>query len=162
MSESGGPGDADRALGGLSIVAGVIHTKALSDHVAHSLTFGAFFAVVACAQVAWGIRAYRGALSSPVLVAGAWANLAVVVIWAISRTVGMPFGPWAGEAEAIGLTDVMATLDELAVMALVAALVTTRAGAPRLSWLHGAYAVRLAIMLGSASLFATAIGGHTH
>jgi hypothetical protein len=162
LTEPRAAGEADRALGGLSIICGVIHTKALSDHVSHSWVFGAFFGIVACAQVVWGLRAYRGGLSSRALVVGAWANLALVVIWAISRTVGMPFGPWAGEAEAIGLTDVMATIDELATVVLVVALVTAQAGAARLSWLHGAHAVRLAMMLGSASLFATAIGGHTH
>jgi hypothetical protein len=162
LTHRGGPDDADRALGGLSIVCGAIHTKALVDHVTHYWPFGVFFAVVACAQTAWGVLAYRGMLSRPALVAGAWANVGLVVIWAISRTVGMPIGPWAGEPEAIGLTDAMASLDELAMFAFVAAVLAARAGRPRLAWLRGAYAVRLGMMLGSASIFATAIGGHTH
>jgi hypothetical protein len=44
---------------------------------------------------------------------------------------------------------------------MVASLVSTAAW-PGLAWLRGGYAVRLGIMLSTASLFATTIGGHTH
>jgi len=161
VSDSAAHRDTYHVLGALSIVTGVLHAKAMADHVSHDWRFGAFFAVLSCWQTAWGVRAYRVQLSRRTLLAGAWVNVAVVAIWLISRTVGMPIGPWAGEAEAIGLIDVMASLDELVIVAMVASLVSGSARrAP--AWLRGAYAIRLGMMLGSASLFALTIGGHTH
>lgn len=148
-------------LGALSIVTGALHAKALADHASHYWLFGVFFGILMCWQTGWGVRAYRARLSRGALVAGAWVNVSVVVVWLISRTVGMPIGPWPGEAEAIGVIDAMASLDELAIAALVASLVSTPAR-PGLAWLRGGYAVRLGMMLGSASLFAITIGGHTH
>lgn len=150
-----------RVVGALSIVLGALHAKAMADHASHYWLFGLFFGLLTCWQTAWGVRAYRAQLSRRALVAGVWVNVAVVVIWLVSRTIGMPIGPWAGEAEAIGVIDLMASLDEVA----VAAFVTSLASAPerpRLAWLRGGYGVRLGVMLGSASLFAVTIGGHTH
>jgi hypothetical protein len=149
------------ALGALSIVTGVLHAKAMVDHASHYWPFGVCFGLLTCWQTGWGVRAYRAQLSRRALVAGAWVNVAVVLVWLTSRTVGVPIGPWAGEPEALGMIDIMASLDELVIVAMVASLVSaTRL--PGLAWLRGAYAVRLGIMLSSASLFATTIGGHTH
>lgn len=153
--------DTYRVLGALSIVTGALHAKALADHASHYWLFGVFFGILMCWQTGWGARAYRARLSPGALVAGAGVNVSVVVVWLISRTVGMPIGPWPGEAEAIGVIDAMASLDELAIAALVASLVSTPARLG-LAWLRGGYAVRLGMMLGSASLFAITIGGHTH
>jgi hypothetical protein len=150
-----------RVLGALSIVTGALHAKALADHAPHYWLFGVFFGILTCWQTGWGVRAYRARLSRRALVTGAWVNVCVVLVWLISRTVGMPIGPWSGEAEAIGVIDAMASIDELAIAALVASLVST-APRPVLAWLRGGYAVRLGMMLGSASLFAITIGGHTH
>jgi hypothetical protein len=148
-------------LGALSIVTGALHAKALADHASHYWLFGVFFGILTCWQTGWGARAYRARLSRRALVTGAWVNVWVVLVWLISRTVGMPIGPWSGEAEAIGVIDAMASIDELAIAVLVASLVST-APRPVLAWLRGGHAVRLGMMLGSASLFAITIGGHTH
>jgi hypothetical protein len=150
-----------RVLGALSIVTAALHAKALADHASHYWLFGVFFGILTCWQTGWGVRAYRARLSRRALVTGAWVNVCVVLVWLISRTVGMPIGPWSGEVEAIGVIDAMASIDELAIAALVASLVST-APRPVLAWLPGGYAVRLGMMLGSASLFAITIGGHTH
>jgi hypothetical protein len=150
-----------RVLGALSIVTGALHAKAMADHASHYWLYGVFFGLLTCWQAGWGVRAYRARLRRRALVAGAWINVAVVVVWLVSRTVGMPIGPWAGEPEAIGVIDAMASLDELTIAALVASLASA-APRPAFAWLRGSYAVRLGMMLGSASLFALTIGGHTH
>jgi hypothetical protein len=149
------------ALGALSIMTGVLHAKAMVDHASHYWPFGVFFGLLTCWQTAWGVRAYRAQLSRRALVAGAWVNVAVVLVWLTSRTVGLPIGPWAGEPEALGMIDIMASLDEIVIVAMVASLVSAAAW-PGLAWLRGGYAIRLGIMLSTASLFATTIGGHTH
>lgn len=153
--------DIYRVLGALWIVTGALHAKAMVDHAAHYWLFGVCFGLLMCWQTVWGVRAYRLALGRRALLAGAWVNAAVVVIWLISRTVGMPIGPWAGRSEAIGVIDTMVSLDELVIVALVASLVSA-SDHPWLAWLRSGYAVRLGVMLASASLFVVSIGGHTH
>jgi hypothetical protein len=154
--------DSYRLLGALSIVDGVLHAKALVDHAAHYWLFGVFFGVLTAWQTGWGMRAYRAQLSRRALVyGGIYVSVAVVAIWLVSRTVGLPIGPWAGRPESIGVIDIMASVDELVIAAMVVAIVS--AAPPRgLAWLRSGYATRVVVMLATASLFATTIGGHTH
>jgi hypothetical protein len=161
LSAPAEPGETYGALGTLSIVAGMLHAKAMVDHATHYWPFGVFFGLLTCWQTAWGVGACRARLHRPALVAGAWVNAGVVLLWLISRTVGLPIGPWAGEPEAVGMIDIMASLDELLIVAMVASLVSA-VRRPAFAWLRGGYAVRLGIMLSTVSLFALTIGGHTH
>src|SRR3712207_9574382 len=59
------------------------------------------------------------------LLLGVGGNLSIVVLYLLTRTVGIPFfGPHAGEVEGVGVADLSATAAELAlVVALLAALV---------------------------------------
>ena len=59
-----------------------------------------------------------------VLLMGIAGNLAIVVLYLLTRTVGIPFfGPEAGEVEGFGFVDVCATASELGIpVALGAAL----------------------------------------
>lgn len=51
-------------------------------------------------------------------------NLAVVALYAVTRTVGIPlFGPQAGEVEAVGAVDLATLGAELALVACLARLV---------------------------------------
>ncbi len=147
----------------LAVAAGVIHAVAMVDHFDHYWLYGVFFLVVTYAQVLWGIWVYRHAPNPRVLVAGGVGSLAVVAVWVVSRTVGVPVGPETWDPERIGAMDIMATLDQLVLAALVVALVAPegRVGA-RLTGLMGGHAVRIAIMLCSASLFSLLLGSHAH
>jgi hypothetical protein len=152
-----------RVVATLAVAAGIIHAVAMVDHVDHHWLYGAFFLVVTYGQVLWGIWIYRHAPTRPTLVAGAAANLAVVAVWLLSLTVGVPLGPDAWQAERSGAMDIMATLDELVIVGLVVAIVApaSRLGA-RLAWLTGGHAVRVGIMLCSASMFSLMLGSHAH
>jgi len=151
---------AARMAGVLSIVVGAMHAKALGDHVAHWWFFGVFFGALAAAQVWWGVRVYRAGAGTRLLRAGAIGSLAIVAIWVLSRTFGVPVGPWAWDAEPIGASDLIATVDELFIVAFVAAIAQPQRRGLR--WLHASYAIRLGIALGTVSLFAALIGGHAH
>ncbi len=155
--------DALFVAGTLTAVAGLIHVKAMADHVAHYWPFGVLFGTVACAQIGWGVWLWRRPTSDRALIAGAGGTLGVVGVWLVSRTVGLPIGPWAGEAEAIGVSDAIATLTELVLIAVVIAIVRPegRVGG-RLAWLSGGHAVRLSVAFGSAGVLAAAFGGHAH
>ncbi len=91
-----------------SIGAGVIHFWVTPDHFEEFALFGVFFLLLGVFQVVWA----GAALLKPnaaVLLAGVTASAAVIATWTVSRTAGLPIGPEAGEAEPLGLLDVLAT-----------------------------------------------------
>jgi hypothetical protein len=87
-----------------------------------------FFLVLTVVQVGYA-AAVLIRPSVPLLKAGALASLAVVALWIVSRTVGVPIGPEPGEAEAVGTYDLLATISEaLAALACLAAVRALRSG----------------------------------
>jgi len=148
---------------GMSAVVGLIHGKAFIDHVDHYWLFGMFFAVLTYAQILWAMRLWRRPDDRRLFKAVAVMSLGVVAIWLVSRTVGLPIGPWAGRAEGIGLPDLVATLDELVIVAIIAAVLRPegRVGA-RLRWLDASNCVRVGSMLCSLSLMALLFSSHSH
>jgi hypothetical protein len=159
------PGSADARIlaGSLLAVAGLIHVKATVDHAGQYWLFGVLFGLVAGAQIALAVALWRTHVADDVLVAGVVVTVALVVVWLVSRTIGLPIGPRAGAAEQIGVSDVFATMIELVFVAVAYRLVSPdgRVGR-RLAWLTGGQAVRLGIALASAGLLAAAFGDHMH
>lgn len=151
-------------VAGLSIAAGVIHAFAMIDHFSHYWLYGVFFLVLTYGQVLWGLALLRRPVSDRGLAAGALANLAIVAVWVISRTIGVPLGPDDGRPEAVGSMDVAATLDQLALAAYVAAVLRPRLrGVRGFKALLGRHRVRIGSALASASVFAALLGaGHHH
>jgi uncharacterized membrane protein YsdA (DUF1294 family) len=116
------PAQADHAVGRiaessifpavLSIGAGVIHAAVVPEHLAEQWTFGVFFILVAVFQFAWAIVVVLKP-SAIVFTTGALANGAILAVWALSRTIGLPIGPQAWVPEPVSTADVTATLMEL-------------------------------------------------
>jgi hypothetical protein len=147
----------------LSASAGVIHAKALVDHAGHYWLFGVFFAALTYAQVLWAVWIYRNPSDRRWLLPAAAASLAVVAVWLVSRTAGLPIGPWAGRPEPLGVADIAASLDEVVLAAVIfATLRPDRPIAPRLAWLDGANCTRVGSMLAGLSLLAVLLGSHMH
>ena len=109
-----------RAAAALTFGAALVHGSVMATHFREWFLFGLFFAIVTPLQLAWSAAVVRraGPLRT-VLVAGAVASVGIVVLWLVTRTVGLPFGPDIGQAEKIGVKDVLASLDELGTAALV-------------------------------------------
>jgi hypothetical protein len=146
----------------LAWCAGLVHAVVSVDHFREYFLFGLFFAVLAPAQVAWGVVAYRRPRRD-ILLAGAAANLAVVALWIASRTVGLPIGPEPGHPEAIGVVDVLCSADEVAVALLVVALLRLRDGTLGLSLRAlRALASGGAYLLMVGSLVGLLLGAHHH
>lgn len=156
--------DGVRIVAWLSITAGLIHALAMVDHFAHYWLYGVFFLGLTYTQVLWGAGILRRAPTARVLRIGAWANLALVALWLLTRTVGVPFGPEAGDPEPIGSMDIAAVVVELALVAYVGVILVARLRTRRgLRALLGAHRVRIGIALCSACFFAALLGGgHTH
>jgi hypothetical protein len=106
-----------------SLAAAVVHAEVFPHHLEQGLLVGAFFFVAAAAQAIWAFQVVQSATLSR-LVAGAVGNLVLIGVWAVSRTVGLPFG--LGR-EPVGAWDVAAVTWQLCVV--VACVVGLRTSA---------------------------------
>ncbi len=88
--------------------AAAIHFAVTQQHFEEWWGFGIFFFVAGWVQLLWAAVAVRVS-SRRLLLIGFVGNLGVVVLWVLSRTVGLPFGPEPGEVESVGLSDLVAT-----------------------------------------------------
>jgi hypothetical protein len=132
----------------LSAAAATIHFAVLGPHLRESWLLGAFFAALAIAQLAWALLVAMRP-SRPVYVLGLFGNALVILVWIVSRTVGVPLGAEAGEPEPVGFADALSTAYEaLIVVGSAVALSrpatrhTLRSGWARLgTWALGAVVV---------------------
>ncbi len=106
----------------LSVIAALMHFWAMPGHFEEWWGYGIFFLAAALAQGLYGLALLRRP-GQPLLVLGVGLNLAVVVLYVVTRTVGVPFfGPHAGEVEGIGVIDLSAMMAELALIVALTAL----------------------------------------
>jgi hypothetical protein len=90
------------AAAGLSLVAALVHLWVTPEHLEEWWGFGAFFLVCAAAQALYAQLLLRRP-NQAILLLGVAGNLAVVILWLVTRTTGIPlFGPHAGEVEEAG------------------------------------------------------------
>lgn len=115
------------AAAALSLGAAVIHLWALPEHLLLWWGYGAFFLAAALAQGVCAVLLLRWP-AAPVFFAGIWGNLTIVLLYIVTRTSGVPFGPHAGKMESAGFLDMLATAAELGI---VLALVTLLGGVAR-------------------------------
>lgn len=89
-----------------------LHLAALPDHVAEGFVIASFFAVCAVLQLVAAVMVSAGAgpRARQIIVLG---NVAVIGIWLVSRTVGLPFGPDANVPEAISSLDALSFVAEV-------------------------------------------------
>jgi hypothetical protein len=109
----------------LSVGAAAIHAIVIPPHLSESLLYGVFFAAMAVGQLGWAVLAVVRPRTW-VITAGALGNLAIVALWAMTRTVGIPLGVAAGRREAIGVMDTTCCLLELGIVACCAWLASSR------------------------------------
>lgn len=144
--------------------AAVIHFAAMKSHFDEYWLFGVFFLVVAIAQavtaLALLIRPPR-----PFLIAVIAGNAAVIVVWIVSRTGGLPLGPEPGEAEAVNFQDALASgLEALLIVTCSVLLGLRQDGALRLRTTRSRVGIGLLAMT-VAALTATSLvvgGGASH
>lgn len=125
-------------IGALSIVTGIIHVGIAANDFQLSPSFTPLIAMFAAFQLGWGglavLRPSRGAL-----IWGAAVNAAIVALWIMSRTVGMPIGPQPWVPEPVGVVDAIAAVAESVVVlatscvALAARSLLARRVVPRIA-----------------------------
>ncbi len=148
---------------GLLAVAGGLHLAALPSHLNASTVAGAFFAVTAAAQLLGAVLVVNrpSARTIHAVVAG---TVAVLVLWATSRTTGLPTGGELGVREPFGLLDGMAAAAEILVV--VAGLAIMLRAPKLIGRRHGSWRPALALvfawMISGGAGLAVADGGHHH
>ena len=115
--------------GALSLLTALIHLWVTPQHLEEWWGYGAFFVITALAQGLYGAALLRWP-SRPLLLVGIGGNLAVIALYVVTRTAGIPFfGPHAGEVETVGAIDLCATASELALIIALGTLLLR--GLPR-------------------------------
>jgi hypothetical protein len=116
-----------------SLGAAAVHLIVCPQHFKEATIYGLFFAVAASCQAGWAVLA----LWRPrrwLLAAALAGNSAIVGLWVVTRTVGVPLGPGAGETETIGTLDIIATTCEIGLIVCAVWALTRpvwkRAGSP--------------------------------
>jgi hypothetical protein len=148
----------------LMFVSSCIHSAEIAPHFEQYWLYGVLFAITTVLQALWAALVYRGPLSRRVLILGAAGNVALIVVWAISRTVGLPVGPLTSGPEAVGVLDVLSKLDELGAAVLIGLALRRLAG--RRGSLITPLQIRIAATLAGPlflySVLAAFGGGHEH
>jgi hypothetical protein len=151
------------AAAGLLAAAGGLHLAALPEHLQASTLAGAFFAVTAAAQL-FGAVLVATRPSSRTVAAIVAGNVAVLILWAMSRTTGLPTGGELGIREPLGLLDGLAAAAEVLVVFTGLATIVRRStptsrrpGGTRL-----AFGLALAWGISGGAGLALADDGHHH
>jgi hypothetical protein len=144
-------------LASLSGGAGLIHVAVISLHLREYWLYGVFFAVASALQIAWAYRMLR-APSRKLLVMAVIGNAAVILLWLLSRTSGLPIGPEPGTAEALGWRDGVATSYEAGLVFFGAVLLMKGPLFARRVRERRATVIVLLVLVGAA--LAAAAGGH--
>ncbi len=116
-----------RIAAGASVLSGLIHFAVVPEHRMEWTGYAVFFTLVGAAELIWAAAVWGGA-ERWLIALGVVANVAILALWAVSRTVGLPIGPMPGEVEPIGLVDVVCCLGEV---------VTVGAALRALRWRRG-------------------------
>jgi hypothetical protein len=151
-------------IASMSLASAVIHASVVPDHQGLPLHV-AFFLVVAAVQSGLAALVLRRR-SGPWVALTAACNGAVAVVWALSRTTGLPV-EGASAAEAIGFKDAISTLFEIGVVAGAGLLAVLPEAGRRISLTMGPMASTVLGAgiwgLGMAGLVAHHThGGHVH
>jgi hypothetical protein len=114
----------------LSLYASLLHNWVLPEHYREWWGYGLFFFVCTAAQAF-----YAGAIlfwpRRPVYVLGILGTAAVLVLYAVTRTLGVPLvGPYSGHVEPVGFTDLLAAAVEVALIAVLVCLVARPSASP--------------------------------
>jgi hypothetical protein len=141
-----------------------LHAAVVREHVDHWPAAGLFFVLLAAAGLAVGMALLRRVDALRLLAALA-VSVGPLLVWLVSRTAGLPFGPEAGEPEQIGLTDSAACLLERAAAGAALILLRTTArlrarGLPAAAQLVGLALVAVVTVVGLTSA-AVAEPAHT-
>lgn len=128
----------------ISAGVGAVHLSVAVEHLGHWWVYGAFFLAVGVFQFGFAAVLLRRP-TWPVALTGIVVNVCIVLVYVVSRTVGLPIAPpegseghdagpagqsahggGIGNPEGVGALDLAATAGELVLIALLVTLLTPR------------------------------------
>jgi hypothetical protein len=114
------------------VVTAVIHLAVVPEHLREWPLAAAFFVGLSVVELVLAVAVLRSE-SRSVFLAGSAISAASAVLWAASRTVGLPVGPEAFSPEAVATPDLVATaLEALAAGVFIRLSAQTPRAVPRL------------------------------
>ncbi|HEX6711175.1 MAG TPA: hypothetical protein VF068_12665 [Rubrobacter sp.] len=132
------------AVAAFSLIAALIHIWVMPEHFEEWWGYGTFFLVCAFLQVLYVPVLLRWP-TRKVLFSGVVGNCAIVLMYVLTRTVGIPlFGPHAGEVEGVGLVDLCATSSEVGIAATLGVLLLRNLSTER--------RIQVVVVLGATAL----------
>ncbi len=134
-----------------SIAAGAIHIAAAATIGRGNAQTEAFFGLVAAAEIVWGLLTLVWA-PRWWLVLGALGNATVVATWIASRTVALPFGPYAHVVLPVGFADTVATILGATTVVGAVVLAVRGSGARRAAARVRGFALAAAVLIGALGL----------
>ncbi len=142
------------------LTSAAIHAAVTPEHLQEWPAAGVFFLVLSVAEVAAAAGVFIARHRAAGLALATLVSVIPILLWAASRSAGLPFGPEAGTAEPVGLADCVACLLEIGTLVAVLTLRrrkdrTTR---PPLSAHHRALALVAVVALGTLGLGGAASG----
>lgn len=102
----------------LSALAALVHFIVMPHHFEEYAAQGIFFLLLAIAQTILAIELVRNPRHL-MLIGGIFGNIVVLVVYVVSRTLGVPGGAHGGEPEPVGVLDALATVSEIILVALL-------------------------------------------
>jgi hypothetical protein len=134
--------------------AAVIHAAQAPSHLAEWWAAGVTFVGLAVTQALLGAAAAVGTDRRVWLLAQA-VSLATIGLWALSRTVGLPVGPEAGEPEPVGRADLVAVALEAATVLAATLLLWPGAAVAgrRPGWSATAGVLAVALLTGAVTWY---------
>lgn len=143
-----------------STAAAGVHGAVGPTHFHELFLFGLFFAATAVAQVVWSILMVLHP-TRPLLVVGIASNAALLGLWLVTRTLGLPFGLMP-TPEAVGLWDLCCAAWEIAIVTIGIDILRNHPAAPLRTrryddwpttarlWMYGSVIVLSALTLSGA------------
>src|SRR6202035_4368278 len=93
------------------VTAAVVHSLVAPQHFRVSLAYGLFFVAVTITQALFALILFRRPDGRTVRWV-ALSSAALVLLWLMSRTTGLPVGPEPWRTESFGAFDVLASVAE--------------------------------------------------
>lgn len=129
------------------LIAGAVHLGQVGVHLAEGWPIAGFFIAVGVIQVGAAVLLLRPR-ARPWFWFGIVGSAAVIAVWVVSRTLGLPFVE-GGEAELVGVADGVASLTEAWTMVVLGIYLAE----PAARWRLAAFGIGTALTVGLAGLW---------